>query len=230
MSVSFGDAYRGAFTRLDARVRGLAGTDPAALDTPVPACPGWTVRDVVGHLSGLATDILGGRLTTVPDDAWTAGQVADRRDRPVEDVLAEWAAQVDGMAAALDARRLPPNPAVDALAHEGDVAEALGDAVPPEEGWRPAARLICRGVLRGVDRPGTLSVRSGGEVWTGGSGGDPEAAVEVAPWELFRGVMSRRSAAQIRAWAWTGDPEPWLPGLCVFGVRGDDQPAARSGA
>jgi uncharacterized protein (TIGR03083 family) len=224
VSVSFGDAYRGAFTRLDARVRELAGADPGALGTPVPACPGWTVRDVVGHLSGLAVDILGGRLTAIPDDGWTAGQVADRRARPVEDVLAEWAAHVDGMAAALDARRLPPNPAADALAHEGDVVEALGDAVPPEEGWLPAARLICRGVLRQADAPGTLTVRSGGDVWTGGSGGGPEASVEVAPWELFRGVMSRRSAAQIRAWEWTGDPGPWLPGLCVFGVRGDDQP------
>ena len=224
MPVSFGSAYRGAFGRVDARVRGLAATDPAVLDTPVPACPGWTVRDVVGHLAGIAVDALSGRLGGIPDDAWTAGQVADRRGVAVEQVLGEWAARVDAMAAALDTRTMPPNAAADALTHEGDIAEALGDRLPPEEGWRDAARLLCRFIVTRLDRPGTLTVRCGADVWTGGSGDGPAAAVEVEPWELFRGVMSRRSAAQMRAWAWTGDPEPWLPGLCTFGLRGDDQP------
>lgn len=221
MPVSFGSAYRGAFERIDARVRDLAATD---LDTPVPACPGWAVRDVVAHLSGIAVDALAGRLTSIPNDAWTAGQVGERRGTTMPQVLDEWAAQVDGMVAALDARRMPPNAAADALTHEGDLAEALGDPVPAEDGWREPAGRLCRGVITHIDRPGTLTVRSGGAVWTGGSGGGPEASVDVEPWELFRGVMSRRSGEQMRGWAWTGDPEPWLPALCVFGVRGDDQP------
>jgi hypothetical protein len=28
----------------------------------------------------------------------------------------------------------------------------------------------------------------------------------------------------MRAWAWRGDPEPWLAPFCVFGLRDDDQP------
>lgn len=230
MTGPYGGAYRGAFERMDERVRALAATGPAALDVAVPACPGWTVRDVVAHLSGIAVDALSGRLGAVPDAAWTAGQVAERRGLTVEQVLAEWAGRVDGMVAALDARRMPPNAALDALTHEGDVVEALGDPVPPEEGWREAAGRLGRGVVTRLDRPGTLTVRSGGDVWTGGSGEGPSAEVEVAPWELFRGLMSRRSAAQMRAWAWAGDPGPWLPALCVFGTRDDDQPGPANGS
>lgn len=224
MPVSLGRAYRGAFGRIDARARDLAAADPAALDAPVPACPGWTVHGVVSHLTGIAVDIVGGRLRGIPDDAWTAGQVDQRRGVPVERVLDEWAPQVDTIVAALDARRMPVQVAADVLTHEGDVAEALGDPVPPEEGWCEATRLLCRGVVTHVDRPGTLTVRSGGDVWTGGGGAEPVAGVDVEPWELFRGVFSRRSAGQIRAWAWDGDPEPWLEPLCVFGLRDDDQP------
>jgi hypothetical protein len=225
MPVSLGDAYRGAFVRLDVRLRALAATDPAALGTSVPACPGWTVHSVVSHLSGLAVDALAGRLSGIPDDEWTAGQVDQRLGVPVEEVFEEWQPHVETIAAGLDARTIPPSPAADVLTHEGDIAEALADPMPPEEGWRDAARLLCRGTLRGIDRPGTLTVHCGGDEWTAGSGGDgPTASVQAEPWEFFRGVFSRRSADQMRAWAWEGDPEPWLAPITVFGLRTDDQP------
>jgi uncharacterized protein (TIGR03083 family) len=228
--VLLGGVYRGAFRRIDARARDLAATDPAALDTAVPACPGWSVHGVVSHLTGIAVDVMAGRLRGIPDDAWTADQIARRRDAPVDQVLDEWASHVDAVATALDARRMPVQVAADLLAHEGDVVEALGDPVPPEEGWRDAARLLCRGVVIGVDRPGTLTVRCRDDVWTGGAGDEPVAGVDVEPWELFRGVFSRRSVGQMRAWAWEGDPEPWIGALCVFGPREDDQPRSSSGS
>lgn len=230
MPVSLGTVYRGVFRRLDARVRELAAADPAALDAPVPACPGWTVHGVVSHLCGIAVDVVGGRLRGIPDEAWTAGQVDERRGVPVAQLLDEWAPRVDVIASALDARKMPAQVAGDVLTHEGDVVEALGDPVPPEDGWRDAARLFSRNVITHVDRPGTLTVSSGADVWTGGAGGGQVTSVDVEPWELFRGLFSRRSAGQMRAWAWDGDPEPWLAPLCVFGLRDDDQPrpAARS--
>lgn len=225
MPVSLGDAYRDAYARLDTRLRALAATDPSSLDVLVPACPGWTVHGVVSHLAGLADDILAGRLRGIPDDEWTAGQVDQRVGVPVEEVLAQWAPHVEPIASALDAREIPPPPAADVLVHEGDIAEALTDPVPPEDGWRDAARLLCRGSVRAVQEPGTLTVRCGDDEWTGGSGGDgPDAAVSVEPWEFFRGVFSRRSVTQMRAWDWEGDPEPWLAPLTQFGLRTDDQP------
>jgi hypothetical protein len=224
MPVSLGDAYRGAFARLDTRLRALAATDPSTLDTLVPACPGWTVHGVVSHVAGLATDIVGGRLQGIPDDEWTAGQVDARLGVPVEEVLEEWSPHVETIAGGLDSRVIPPPAAADVLVHEGDIAEALAGPVPPEEGWRDASRLLCRGKVRGLDGAGTLTVRCGGEEWTGGSGDGPTTTLEVEQWEFFRGVFSRRSADQMRAWAWDGDPEPWLAPLTVFGLRTDDQP------
>ena len=230
MPVALGRVYRESFRRLDARVRDLAATDPAALDTPVPACPGWTVHGVVSHVCGIAVDVVGRRLRGIPDDAWTAGQVDQRRGVPVTQVLDEWAGRVDVIARALDARKMPVQVAGDVLTLDGDVVEALGEPVPPADGWREAARLLGRSVVTHIDRPGTLTVRCGDDVWTGGAGDGPVAGVDVEPWEFFRGVFSRRSVGQMRSWAWDGDPEPWLAPLCVFGVRDDDQPRPASGA
>jgi uncharacterized protein (TIGR03083 family) len=224
MPISLGDAYRGSFRRIDAQMRSLAAADPASLGALVPACPGWTVHSVVSHLAGIAVDALAGRLTGPPDDEWTAGQVDQRLGVPVEEVLDEWGASVERVAAGLDDRSLGVPPCADVLVHEGDLVEALGVPVPPVDGWGPAAGLLCRGTVRGLKQSGTLTVRCGGQEWAGGAGGDPVATVEVEPWEFFRGVFSRRSVTQMRGWAWDGDPDPWLAGLVAFGLRDDDPP------
>ena len=70
--------------RVSALVRG-AGDE--AGQRVVPACPRWTVRDVVAHLTGVCDDILAGRLDGVATDPWTDAQVARRAGRPVEDIL-----------------------------------------------------------------------------------------------------------------------------------------------
>jgi len=78
-------AYRSARQRLTAFARGL---DDAEAGQPVLACPGWRVRDVVGHRVGAAADLVAGNSPT--DEEWTARQVASRRDRPFSAVLDEW--------------------------------------------------------------------------------------------------------------------------------------------
>src|SRR5437763_12958509 len=59
--------------------------------TPVPTCPGWTVQDVVAHLTGVCADVLAGNVADVATDPWTDAQVKARRDRSIDEVLAEWA-------------------------------------------------------------------------------------------------------------------------------------------
>ncbi len=45
------------------RIAGLVhDLDPERAATSVPPCPGWTVHDVVAHLSGICADIVGGRF------------------------------------------------------------------------------------------------------------------------------------------------------------------------
>ncbi len=43
-------------------------------------------------------------------------------------------------------------------------------------------------------------------------------------YELYRGLHSRRSRAQMRRWEWDGSPEPWVDALPMFGPRDDEQP------
>lgn len=226
MPVPFGDLYRAGHERVATLARSLPAAD---LDRPVPACPGWSVRDVVAHLAGLAVEALDGTLRPgpggVPPDSETARQVRDRAGRDLEAVLAEWASRVDAVVGALDGRAMPPNIAQDVLCHEADVVEAVGASTPPQEDWLPAARWMARGVIGRLDGPGTLVVRADGDEVRGGSGdGGALASVDVGSYELFRGLFSRRSRAQVAAWDWTGDPTPWVDRIGVFGPRDDDQP------
>jgi Mycothiol maleylpyruvate isomerase N-terminal domain len=44
----------------------LAGMDEAALGAQVPACPAWTVQDLLAHLTGIAADAAGGPTSQMP--------------------------------------------------------------------------------------------------------------------------------------------------------------------
>ena len=48
------------------------------------------------------------------------------------------------------------------------------------------------------------------------------ASLEAAPFELLRAVSGRRSTAQLRALAWTGDVEAFLPFLSAYGIPETD--------
>lgn len=225
MGVPFGDLYRAGHERVVALARTLSDDD---LARAVPACPEWTVRDVVVHLTALAAESTSGRMEPgpggVPDDTVTARQVAERADTDLEAVLAEWTGVVDAVVTALDTRQAPPNIALDVLTHEADVAEALGRPAPPAEAWGLAAQWMARGMVGQMAGPGTLVVRTGDAELRGGSGAEPTSTVAVEPYELWRGLFSRRSRAQIAAWDWSGDPTRWIDRFGVFGPRDDDQP------
>jgi uncharacterized protein (TIGR03083 family) len=80
--------YQDTQARLAALVGGL---DEAELAAPVPACPRWSVQDVVAHLLAVTEDALAGRLTGPPSEAETAVQVARFRGHEIRDMLAAWA-------------------------------------------------------------------------------------------------------------------------------------------
>jgi uncharacterized protein (TIGR03083 family) len=211
----------------------LAGLDQAALLTPVPACPAWTVRDVLAHVAGVAADAASGtyfpgaadawgdsRLAAARDD-WTARQVRSRRDRSVAALFAEWtswAVILEPMLAGTippppgSPAWLLPAPVADLAVHLHDVRGALrlpGDRDAPATGLglRVYARWLGRRlVLRG--RP-ALRLRAAGREWAEGSG-RPAAVLAADAFELFRALSGRRSLEQVRALAWDGDPEPYL--------------------
>ena len=51
--------------------------------------------------------------------------------------------------------------------------------------------------------------------------GEPGASARVDRFELFRALSGRRSPEQIRAWDWTGEPEPYLSLFYLYGPRSE---------
>lgn len=201
--------YLEARGRIVDLVRGLDDED---LTTPVAACPGWSVRDVVGHLAGTVVWATEGRLSGVPSDEDTAAQVAEMADVPLPDLLDRWAALAPGFAEVVAELDVWPA-AIDVVTHEHDIRQAL-DA--------PGARDV-DGIARLADqllrwwRPGrpVAVVRGERAVRVGPDEG------EVLEWrtddfELVRARMGRRSRAQLAAMAWSQDPGSLLDELTVF--------------
>src|SRR5437588_6570846 len=73
-----------AYLEVQERMLGAA-TNPGVHDTPVPACPAWTVRDVVGHVAGVAEDAVRGELPELDLlEQWRDESVATARDNLTE--------------------------------------------------------------------------------------------------------------------------------------------------
>jgi uncharacterized protein (TIGR03083 family) len=193
----------------------VAGLDRAAVATAVPACPGWSVADVVAHVTAVADDALAGRLTGPPSDEQTAEQVARYKDVPVDDVLSAWSELAPKFAEVVGAFEVWPA-ALDVAAHEQDVRGALG--LP---GYRDtdivrsgAARLV-----RLLNPPRSLVVEVEDAMFPveGADGAADELRLRTTRWEVFRFRLGRRSRAQLAAMAWSGDPAPILDHLAIFG-------------
>src|SRR5918999_3011809 len=79
----------------------VAGLDPDVLESPVPATPGWNIRNIVTHLTADATCVIAGDFPreffeAIGEDSavarvneWTARQLKDREDRSLEELLQE---------------------------------------------------------------------------------------------------------------------------------------------
>ncbi|MBB6628017.1 hypothetical protein H5V45_11880 [Nocardioides sp. KIGAM211] len=199
---------------VDAVAALATGLDEPTLATRVAGTPEWTVREVVAHLAGGPADSLTGRTEGAPGPEWTARHVAERAGRDVGELVAELRANTEATAASTVDN---PRPAVvwDIAVHHADLHEALGRHRLPEHLWAPVLAAVAPGLLARAP----AEVVCGGETW--GAGGP---RVEVAPYELFRGVFSRRSRAQMQAWGGPVLEPDHLDGLCIFGPRDDDQP------
>ena len=193
-----------AYISAHQRVSDLVASAPEQANDLVPACPDWRVRDVVAHVTGVCHDILTGNLAGAASDPWTEAQVAARRDVSLDELLAEWAEAAPPVAAMLDDFPEPYGRQVigDVTVHEHDIRGALH-----QPGARDSEAL---GI--GLDfLSAELAVPGAAAL-----GLDPlDRVLSVDDFELFRALSGRRSAAQIKAYDWRVDPEPYLP---VFGL------------
>src|SRR5437764_9050737 len=140
---TLGAIYEETRQRVVNLVREASYVDFFAASAPTPACPGWRVRDVIAHLSGLATDIASGNLAGQATAAWTAAQVDARRNMPLIDLLAESDEVGPQLASYLDdfPGRYGAQVAADITVHEHDIRGGLG---------QPGARDSA-GVAHGIE-------------------------------------------------------------------------------
>jgi uncharacterized protein (TIGR03083 family) len=197
-----------------------AGLSEEQLASPVPATPDWTARQLVAHLVGVASDLVHGRRDGAGGPAWTSRQVAEREGRALDELVDEWAQDGPGVRDLIAQRRLPLQVVHDVLTHEADLREAFGLGRLPADIVDAVLPKAAGPVVQGA---GALVVRAGGREWCGGDAA-PDATLTADPYELYRGMISRRSRAQMLAWDWTGDAECFVDRMPAFGPRHDDQP------
>ncbi len=209
LAVEYGKARR--------RVRFLLeDVEEDAGERRVPACPAWTVVDLLAHLAGLAVGYGTGPVPDGDREMWLVGLVSERRGSPVAQLLDEWDRAGPPMEQAIAAE--PPRrwPLVyDVIAHEHDLRGALGR---PGDRDGDAIRLGLQLGLRITERdlarhalPGIRVLADGVELV---AGDDPiELTLEASTFEAFRLLGSRRTLAEMRRAAFTGDLERYLPGL-----------------
>jgi hypothetical protein len=190
----------------------------AALDTRVPACPRWSVRDVVCHLVANLEDALAGTLSIPPSDEDTAAQVARCRERDLAEMLRTWSALAPRAEQAIADFGIWPA-VIDIASHEQDIRGALG---------RPGARdtaAIWHGaewLLTVLTTPVPLRVGVEGAEFRTGPDDGTEVGLATSRFEAFRWRMGRRSRAQLAALDWSGDPAPVLDHLAIFGPASSD--------
>lgn len=191
------------------------------LATPVAATPGWDVHDVLAHLAAIPNDAMAGRLSGIPTDEFTAGQVRERKSVSVEDLVAEWAGNVGAMCDGARAGLVPPNLAVDAITHEQDIRGAVGAGrVEDRAAVRFSLDVFAHGLRRKLSSqsvPALRLVANDSDFDVVAGDGEPAATLRASEFELFRTLCGRRGREAVLAMDWDGDPSAYLPLLNLFG-------------
>lgn len=205
---AYGRSYRRICTLLD----GQAG------DVEVPACPGWTVKDVVAHLAGFLTAYKGGDSKDAFSPGWGDREVKARQNRSLEECMNEWSELVEDPGDLFESN-LGAVAVSDLLAHEQDIRTALNrPGARDDENIVPAVEMGLSFVdkkAQAADLP-TLRVVTD-EMDRQIGNGEPIATLHTSTFELFRALHGRRSAEQVREMAWDGNPEPWMSVFFLFG-------------
>lgn len=196
-----------------ALVSTLRAVPAEQLTLTVRATPAWTVHDVLAHVVAITADLNAQRFDGAADgDAWTAAQVATRRDASIDDLAAEWDREAPQFETGLRlfGYSFGAHYLGDLLQHASDVRTTFGlDLIWEDETLAVATDFYLESFEETLDEAarGAVEVRSGNEHWTLGTG--PVVATVTAPrYELFRSLGGRRTLDQIRSLTWTGDAEP----------------------
>jgi uncharacterized protein (TIGR03083 family) len=190
----------------------LRDLSDAQASTQVVSCPGWSVKDVMAHVSGLVAETLAGVPLPRGSDEATARQVNNRAEWSLDDVCDEWLENAASFAAYGE-----QDPAyvaaltADLVVHASDIAEVLGLSIDIDDVVvSKVAERYGEGLQsRAIDAAGVAL----GITFTDGADLDaPEnetadrIQLTVSAFDFLRSVTGRRSRAEVEALAWSSDP------------------------
>ena len=205
-------------------VIGLLTERADAAGRGVPACPGWTVGDLVHHLVGICARVIG-RLSGQGQSQGQgqaqahgpAPEAAPSGESDLAKLLIRWAELGECLDRLSVEVALPRGHilAMDAFTHELDLRSTL--KLPPpagHPGYPGMLAVVIDGLSEEVVGRGlpSLRIELPGAHWIAGRDRRPAATVWApGPHDLYRTLTGRRTCAQITALSWSADPAPWLP-------------------
>jgi uncharacterized protein (TIGR03083 family) len=193
----------------------------AELELMVPACPLWSVRDVLAHLVGVSASITDGSGIHPASTEWTHGHVETRRGHTVQQMFDEWAHNTPALIQSpiTNVSWLPV--LHDTLSHEADLRSAIGAPRLPGDVLVAAYPLLLTAMARRLARFGTVRLELD-EHSMDLSSGEPDLVVQTSRFEFWRGAFGRRSPSQLRGWVRHGDAPAFALTLPVFQPRTTD--------
>jgi uncharacterized protein (TIGR03083 family) len=183
----------------------------------VPATPDWTVRDLLAHMVGLGVDVVAGDEPDDHNSTWTGKHVTERRDRDVAALVREWQEVAEPLRDWMRTNNV--RPLGDVIIHEQDLRGALHAPGAQDTPGLHAIRdrFVDRFAGRVTDLP-PIALIGQQWAWSSDVATDDAAVVLSAPeFDLARALVTRRSAAQLRAWTERGDVTPYLDAFAMLG-------------
>ncbi|NNC80428.1 MAG: maleylpyruvate isomerase family mycothiol-dependent enzyme [Acidimicrobiales bacterium] len=217
------DLYAAQRSELTDTLRSLTAEQAA---TPVPTCPGWSVKDVMAHVSGLVAEKLAEVPPPLGSDEATARQVQDRAGMSLAEVCDEW----EHNASAFSAVATDDSPFIqpflcDLVVHSHDIQEALSlpiDATSPATVYA-AERYLGLLQERAAEQDDVaLTVDlTDGHTHEAAAGSTP-LTLRATAFDVLRSVTARRTRSEVAGLDWSADPSALLDsGFAQYGALTD---------
>lgn len=189
-------------------IMALLADEADELDPVIPACPKWTLRDLIAHLAGSAA-LAAGRMS-----GWTPAHPSSA-NMGVPELLDVWDQIGSDVELLLSERngRAGSLLVTDAFTHELDIRYTLNAPLPESHpAFAVAFEVLASGFAAAVEAHNLPALRLSTDAtqWTVGSG-EPAATVTAHRYDLYRSLTGRRTHEQITAMRWDRSSHRWLP-------------------
>lgn len=188
----------------------------------VPACPDWSLRDLLAHLVGSLEDFCAGDVEDVGSDRWTTGQVDRYAGLDLAGIKTAWNEVIANCGDGFDEAAETDLP--DIAVHEHDIRAALGNT---EQRDSEIMVRVFQVLMHYVDkkflqsRLPALRITTPEQSTIVGEGA-PQGELRTTAFDATRLITGRRSATQIRAMDWSTDPGRWVNHLPMMRARRND--------